>query len=307
MNTIAGSTPLPEGVSASTAWSAFDHIVHRTDWRPRIRTLKPIRLWIEGDDAFQHARSLATSWKSGDQALAWVSARIEEAAARVDPTTVRRMNLQQPASIDEPYAEAFLDGLRTRIQRTVRSEIQDHFDTSLAEWEADALRFTDTIEDIVEHRKFSADVGLDQIVSEDACRKALKFLHHRTHWHITDGDTVPVLNPDHRFRNILTRRHSHVETARARDLVARAIEAVIRNHIDHQLAGAELNALTKGGIMTVLEHRFRTDGVWGLIHTVLKHDRKLREGQGEGYDEGVGGALIQRQAPWLHAAQTGPV
>ena len=238
--------------------------------------------------------------------MAWVSARIEEAAARVDPTTVRRMNLQNPTSIDEPYAEAFLDGLRTRIQHAVRSEIQDHFDTSLAEWEADAFRFTDTIEDIVEHRRFSALIGLDQVVSEDACRKALKFLHHRTHWHITDGDTVPVLIPDHRFRNILSKRHSHAETARARHLVARAAQAVVRNYIDQQLAGAELNELTKGSIMTTLDHRFRTDGVWGLIHTVLPPDRKRWNGQ-DSFDNGVGRSLIDRQAPWLVAAQSGSV
>jgi hypothetical protein len=213
------------------------------------------------------------------------------------------MNLQLPVSTHEPYSEAFLDGLETRISQTVRAEIRDHFDTSLTEWEADANQYADTIEDILHHRRFKAFVGLDQIVSEDAGRKAIKFLDYRTHWHISQDTPVPVLHRNHLFNGIMARRHSDQETDRARCLVARAIEAKVETYTARLAAGATLPALTQASIMTELQHAFSTDGIWGLIHIVLPHDRR-RSGHGTSdFTDARAQDIIERQERWLEAAK----
>lgn len=303
MTTSESTTALSAGISAATAWSAFDRIIHQTDWRLRIASLNPFKLWVEGDEDFDRYRSLGSSWKSQDQALAWIARRIDETTGSINSSDVRRMHLQMPNLIDDPYSEAFLDGLQTRVRNTVRTEIAAYFDTSLAEWEADANRHADTIENVLEHRRFKAFVGLDQLVSDDACRKALKFLAHRTHWHIAQGENGPALVEDYLFQGIMDRRHSHEETARARCLVARAAEAMFANHLVELRAGSDVKALTKVSIMTELTRRFRTDGVWGLIHTVLPHDRQRTGLSFDDLPDERARAIIRHQDPWLIRAR----
>ena len=142
------------------------------------------------------------------------------------------------------------------------------------------------------------------MVTDDACRKALKFLAHRTHWHIGQSATGPGLIKDYLFGNIMDRRRSQEETDRARGLVARAAEAMVANHLAKLNAGSITGALTKGSIMVELTRRFSTDGVWGLIHTVLPHDRQCTGLRTEDFPDDGAQAIIGRQDPWLIAART---
>lgn len=304
MTTSEPTTALSAGISAATAWFAFDRIHHQTDWRLRIASLNPFKLWVEGDEDFDRYRSLGSSWQSQNQALAWIAHRIDETTENINASDIRRMHLQQPGLIDEPYSEAFLDGLQTRVRNAVRTEIAAHFDTSLVEWEADANRHADTIEEILEHRRFKAFIGLDQLVSDDACRKALRYLAHRTHWHIGQSAKGPALIKDYLFNGIMDRRHSHEETARARCLVARGAEAMFANHLTELNAVSVTGAITKGSIMVELTRRFSTDGVWGLIHTVLPYDRQRTGLCLDNFPDDGAQAIIKRQDPWLITARS---
>jgi hypothetical protein len=101
----------------------------------------------------------------------------------------------------------------------------------------------------------------------------------------------------------MDRRHSNEETDRARCLVARAAEAMFTNHLAELNTGLAIGPATKASIMVELTRRFSTDGVWGLIHTVLPHDRQRTGLSLDDFPDERAQAIIQRQDPWLIAAQ----
>ncbi|WP_339913578.1 hypothetical protein [uncultured Brevundimonas sp.] len=62
---------------------------------------------------------------------------------------------------------------------------------------------------------------MDQIVSVDAARKAIRAMFSRCHWFLTEDGDQTMLNPDWRFEQIRGQRSSLDEQTRARSLVAR--------------------------------------------------------------------------------------
>lgn len=273
MNPMTPGMKLPDSITKNMAWTAFDYIFSETDWRLRFRCLDPVSFNVEYDDTFASCLSASNKWQSKHQALSWIANRVLELALSFDKTYVRRFSLQVPATHEAPMAEPLLSNLERRIRDTVLDELVAHFDSSIAEWEQRVKLEVARIEDAGTRWRASRYLGLDQVVSVDAARKALRFIFSRTHWHLTEVDGKTVLNPDWRFEQVRAQRSSLNEQTRARSLVASCIEVLVEEHVQEQRIGVEVAPMTRLRLKCEIERIFGERGVWALIELVLPRDR----------------------------------
>lgn len=294
---------LSNTVTKQMAWSAFDFIFTETDWRLQIASLQPLSFCIEHDDTFASCLSGSDSWKGRDHALFWISSRVLSLASSFDKTFTRRLSLQLPDTVDGATADALLTNLERRIRDAVLDELVQHFDTSIPEWEREVQVGIAGLDDPDQRWHASRYVGLDQLVSVDACRKAIRFVFCRTHWFLTEQGGLTVLNPDWRFEQFRAQRSTLHEQTRARSLVARCIEVLVAEHVREQRTGVEVAPMTRLRLKAEVDRMFAEKGVWGLVDHVLPRDRSnhyLRAP--EGLPERLQGLLDaqdQRLEVWL--------
>lgn len=286
---------LPDAISHNTAWTAFNHIFHDTDWRLRIDNLSPLAFIIENDDAFGEALRFDDPWHTKAQARHWVAFRILEIVDDLGNTYVRRHSLQVPETTDGPVAEALLANLKRRIEDTVRRELTTHFNTSTAQWEREVMDYTSRLEDGTDQWLTMRYFGADQLVSVDAARKAIRFVFFRTHWHLAEADHEVVLMPDWRFEQLRTQRSSIDETLRARSLVARCIETLCEKHHRRVASGDETAPLNRAHLKAEIDRCFQDHGVWGLIDIALPRDRRLNRLRLPETPDAVLSDLVERQ------------
>jgi len=299
MTLIAAGTPMPASVSSYMAWDAFDTVFSKTNFRLQIAAFDPIKLSVEHDAAFSECLSGAATWEPSEKARGWVANRVLELTTQVDKTSVRRLCLQVPRPGDEPAIEAFLTGLQRRLKDDLRVEISRHYDTSLQQFEEDALAFAYGADDGHERVQFYRFAGLDQLVSEDAGRRGLKWIFGWTHFHLTGTGADLVLNPDYRFDTVKSQRSSSDETTRARSLVARAVQVIVDEGVRRAKADELFAPVTRASIKADLERVFQKDGPLGLIHLVLATDRRRYHITPPPWQNARATALLERQDPYL--------
>jgi hypothetical protein len=264
---------LPDFITKTMAWKAFDYIFSETDWRLRFQCLDPVSFNVEYDDAFASCLSGSNEWQSKHQALSWIANRVLELASSFDKTYVRRFSLQVPATHEDPIAEALLSNLERRIRDTVLDELVAHFDMSISDWERAVQVEIARLEDSDTRWQTSRYVGLDQLVSVDAARKAIRFMFTRTAWHLTEQKGHVVLNQDWRFEQVRAQRSTLDEQTRARSLIARCVEVLVDAHVREQQAGVDVAPMTRLRLKADIERIFHEKGVWGLIDLCLPRDR----------------------------------
>ena len=296
-------TPLPDNITEPMTLEALRYVFDLTDWRLQVASLDPITVTVEHDEAFAICLSGAASWRSRDQSRAWVASRILEVAATFDKTYIRRLSLQLPHTTDDSDTKLFLDHLCWRIQTTIRKDMRNHYDTSIRQWEQDALDFIHGDHEGGEKVAFYNYVGLDQVVSVDDLRKAIKAVFTRQHWYLDGHGRGLKLVPDHLFRTIQTRRTSHDDTARARSLVARGIQVLVDDNVRRMKHGQPVAEVSRNWLRDVIEQRFIRDGPWGLIDLVMTSDRERYCLLEPDLDNAAASALIERQRvrlfePW---------
>ena len=273
MTSITPGIMMPISVTKPMVFGAFDHVFSDTDWRLRIGSLIPISLIVEYAEDFGTCISGAGSWKSRDEARGWVANRVLQIASTFDYTVIRRLNLQFPTTENGPVAEALLSNLERRIRDTILDEIVTHFDASISEWERATQVELARIDDPVDRWRASRFTGMDQIVSVDAARKAIRFMFSGCHWYLTEEDNQTVLNPDWRLEQIRAQRSSLNEQTRARSLVARCVEILVDDHVREQCAGLEVAPMTRLRLKGEIERSFAERGPWGLVDLILPRDR----------------------------------
>lgn len=266
---------LPKSVSKAMAWSAYDYVFNETDWRLRIQSLCPLSFCLEHDDAFADCLSAEEPWQSKRQALSWIANRVAQLTSSLDKTLVRRFSLQVPETKEGPIAEALLSNLERRIRNTVLNDLVGHFDTSMAEWDRKLQIEVAQLDDAHHRWLLRGYTGLNQLVSVDAARKAIRFVFDRTHWHLTHGDRRTILNPDHRFELLRSQRCSLDEQTRARSLVARCVETLIEAHVEEERLGILVASMTRNRLRAEVDRLFHEKGVWGLVELALRRDRAL--------------------------------
>lgn len=286
MNTTNPGSKLPDTISKTMAWSAFDYIFTELDWRLRIQSLNPVSVTVEYDSAFASCLSGHEDWRGRHQALSWISSRVLELATSFNKTAIRRFSLQLPDTLDDAVAEALLSNLERRIRDTILDELVAHFENSIAEWERNVqVEMAGLDQDQRWHaRRY---VGLDQPVSVDASRKAIKFIFARSYWYLTEENDRTVLTPDWRFEQVRALRSTIDEQNRARSLVARCVEVLVEDHVREQRAGVEVAPMTRQRLKAEIERLFHEKGCWGLVELALPRDRsrhylRCPEGLGEG-------------------------
>jgi hypothetical protein len=296
--TIVG-TPMPASVSSQLAWIAFEEILTQTNFRLQIAARDPIRLTVEHDAAFSLCLSCSNAWEPGEKAKGWIANRVVELAAQVDKTSLRRLGLQVPRPGDEPAISAFLTGLQRRLKDDLRIEISRHYDVSLTQWEEDAMAFAYGDENAHDRLRLFNFSGLDQLVSVDAGRMALKWIFGRTHFHLTGTGADMVLTPDYKFDVVRSQRGSISESTRARSLVARAVQVIVDEGVRRAKADEMFAPVTRASIKADLERIFQKDGPLGLIHLVLATDRRRYHIAPPSWTNARATALLERQEPWL--------
>jgi hypothetical protein len=264
---------LPETVSSVMAWRAFDGVFNGMDWRLKLVSLTPITISVEHDDDFGENLAARDCWKARDRARAWICGRVVQLAASMDKTAIRRFSLQLPDTKDGPIAEALLSNLERRIRQTVLDELVAHFDKSITEWERQVQVEVAGIDDPDVRWMVSRYSGLDQLVSVDALRKAIRFVFSRTHWYLGEEQGQTVVIPDWQFEQVRALRTSLDEQTRARSLVARGIETLVEEHAREQRAGVEVAPMTRLRLKAEVERRFAEKGRWGLVELALPRDR----------------------------------
>lgn len=284
---------LPDRITAPIAWEAADYLMNNTDWRVILVTTSPLTLDIEYDERFRDALEDGETWRSIDIAKALIAKWISETVRNgLNKTSVRRMSLQVP---QEGSPDVFLEGLKGRVCFALRGALQGHFNHSLKQWERDAWTRLGYLEDPIDQTRFRSYVGLDQLVSEDAARKALKYVHHRMHWHIAHDGRWFDLRPDWRFERAAPRRNAADEATRARALVCRCLEVLVAEDLDRRFAGEEPGTVTREALLDDLTQRFARDGVWGLINLVLVRDRMVFSLPSPDMDQAVTREIVERQ------------
>ena len=147
--------------------------------------------------------------------------------------------------------------------------------------------------------------GLDQLVSVDAGRMAIKWCLGRSHWHLTGTGADMVLNPDYKFDVVRSQRSSIDETTRARSLVARAVQVIVDEGVRRAKADKVFAPVTKASIKADLERVFEKDGPLGLIHLTLTTDRRRYHIAPPPWQNARATALLERQDPWLFEPAVG--
>ena len=297
---------MPASVSSHMAWDAFDTVLSKTNFRLEIAAFDPIKLSVEYDASFSECLSGSTAWKPSEHAKGWVANRVLELAAQVGKTSVRRLCLQVPRQGDEPAIDAFLTGLQRRIKDDLRIEISRRFDTSLAQWEEDAMAFAyggdESPHDRLRLFNYS---GLDQLVSADAGHRGLKWIFGRSHWHLTGTGAGLALNADYKFDVVRSQRGSIDETMRARSLVARAVQVIVDEGVRRAKADNVFAPVTIASIKADLTRVFERDGPWGMIHLALATDRRRYHIAPPPWQNARATALLERQDPWLFEPAAG--
>ena len=274
MLNTSSTGPIPAGIRSPQALDAFHHIFDLVDWRLSLVSLEPISVGVEYDDDFREWLEHPGSWKTSETARTWFAKRIVDLAGDMDNTYIRSLSLQHPHSIRDADTGPFLDHLRWRIERIIRAELHAHYDTSISQWESDASDFVGGDDDRMLRERLLLFLGLDQVVSTDAARKAIKHVFNRMHWHLVGTGASLTLVPDHLFRVIQPRRAASDERTCARSLIARGIQVLVDDHVRRFRAGEDLAPLTRDAIRDTIQRKFDGDGVWGLIDLVIRSDRE---------------------------------
>ena len=291
---------MPASVSSQLAWAGFEHIFSQTNFRLQIEAFNPISLTVEHDASFSECLSGSDAWEPSEQARGWVANRVLELAARVDKTSVRRLRLQVPREGDERAIGDFLTGLQRRLKDDLRIEISRHFDVSLEQWTEDAMAFAYRGDENPHDRlRLFNYSGLDQLVSVDAGRMALKWIFGRTHFHLTGTGADMVLTPDYKFDVVRSQRGSISESTRARSLVARAVQVIVDEGVRRAKADKVFAPVTRASIKADLERVFEKDGPLGLIHLTLTTDRRRYHIAPPPWTNARATALLERQDPYL--------
>lgn len=284
---------LPDRITAPVAWEAADYLMNNTDWRIILVARSPLTLDIEHDEKFRDVLGDHEAWRSIDIAKTLIAKWIcETVRTELNKTSVRRMSLQVP---QEGVPDVFLEGLKGRLCFALRGALQGHFNQSLKQWERDAWTRLGYLEDPIDQTRFRSYVGLDQLVSEDAARKALKYVHRRMHWHIGHDGRWFDLRPDWRFERAAPRRNAADEATRARALVCRCLEVLVADDLDRRFAGEEPGTVTRETLLDDLSQRFASDGIWGLINLVLVRDRMVFSLPSPDMDQAVTREIVERQ------------
>ena len=299
MKNTASPSPLAIDIPAATAWEAFDTVFSKTNFRLQIEAFEPIKLSVEHDAAFSECLSGSGAWEPSEKARGWIANRVLELAAQVNKTSVRRLCLQVPRQGDEPAIGAFLTGLQRRLKDDLRIEISRHFDTSLEQWTEDAMAFAYGEENPHDRLKLFSYAGLDQLVSVDAGRMALKWIFGRTHWWLTGTGADMVLNPDYKFDIVRSQRGSIDEAIRARSLVARAVQVIVDEGVRRAKADKVFAPVTRASIKADLTRVFEKDGPWGIIHLTLETDRRRYHIAPPPWTNARATAILERQDPYL--------
>lgn len=265
---------LPSDISSSMATEALHHVFDLTDWRLRVSSLEPITVRVEHDEGFLDCVASAGSWRTRDRARAWVANRVLELTDAVDKTSIRRLSLQHPHSTDDGDTGLFLEHLHWRIKDTIRTELRSHFDEDIQQWESDIRDFIGDADDRALQTALLFYVGLDQAVSVDDCRKAIKAVFTRMNWYLDGEGRSLKLVPDHLFRMIQTRRGGHDDRTRARSLVARGIQVLVDDNVSRIKDGQHVADMTRSSLRDAIQQRFDRDGVWGLVDLVIATDRE---------------------------------
>lgn len=287
------------------AWGTFEHLFTQTNFRLQIAAFDPINLTVEHDAAFGACLSGSDAWEPSEKAKGWVANRVLELVAQVDKSSIRRLCLQVPSPGDEPAIDAFLTGLQRRLKDDLRIEISRHYDVSLIQWEEDAMAFAYGDENPHDRLRLFNYAGLDQLVSVDAGRMALKWIFGRTHWHLTGTGADLVLNPDYKFDFARAHRGSIDETMRARSLVARAVQVIVDEGVRRARADEIFAPVTRASIKADLMRLFQKDGPWGLIHLTLATDRRRYHIAPPAWTNARATALLERQDPHLFEPAVG--
>lgn len=299
MNLTTAGTPMPASVSSQLAWAGFEHIFSQTNFRLQIAAFEPIGLTVEHDAAFGLCLAGSDAWEPGEKAKSWIANRVLELAAQINKTSVRRLCLQVPRPGDEPAIDAFLTGLQRRLKDDLRIEISRHYDVSLEQWEEDAMAFVYGDEDPHDRLRLFNYSGLDQLVSIDAGRKALRWIFSRSNWWLTGTGAGLVLHPDYKFDVVKSQRSSMDEMVRARSLVARAVQVVVDEGVRRARADVQFAPVTNASIKADLTRIFQKDGVLGLIHLTLPTDRRRYHIAPPPWTNARALALLERQDPYL--------
>lgn len=299
MKNSASPPPLAIDIPAATAWASFEHLFTQTNFRLQIAAFDPISLAVEHDAAFGLCLSGSDAWEPSEKAKNWISNRVLEMVAEVDKTSVRRLCLQVPRPGDEPAIEAFLTGLQRRLKDDLRIEISRHYDVSLIQWEEEAMAFAYGDENPHDRLRLFNFSGLDQLVSVDAGRMALKWIFGRTHFHLTGTGADLTLNPDYKFDHARSHRGSIDEKMRARSLVARAVQVIVDEGVRRAKADEVFAEVTRASIKADLVRAFEKDGPWGFIHLALVTDRRRYHIAPPPWQNARATALLERQDPWL--------
>ena len=265
---------LPSDISAGMATEAFHHVCDLTDWRLRVSSLDPITVRVEHDEGFLDCVAAAGSWRTRDRGRAWVANRVLALTDAIDKTSIRRLSLQHPHSMVDGDTGLFLEHLRWRIKDTIRTELRSHFDGSVQQWESDVRDFIGDADDRALQTALLFYAGLDQVVSADDCRKAIKAVFTRMRWYLEGEGRSLKLVPDHRFAMIKTRRGGHDDRTRARSLVARGIQVLVDDNVSRIKDGQLVADMTRDYLRDAIKQRFDRDGVWGLIDLVIATDRE---------------------------------
>lgn len=293
MITPSPSITMPDNITAPIAFEAADFITQLTDWRIVQTSTDPLAFDIEWDDVFAGAFEFDGSWQTRDYANAHIAQWITDLIRTgLNKTSLRRMSLQAP---QEAPTGPFVDGLKERVCIALHDALRTHYNGSLKQWERDARTCAGLIENPTDQERFRSYVGLDQVVSEDAARKALKYVHRNMHWHIAHEGRWFDLRPDWRFEAAAPRRNALDEATRARALVCRCLEVLVADDLDRRLAGQEPGAVTRETLMDNLFQRFTRDGVWGLINLVLIRDRIVFSLPSPDTEQAPSREIIERQ------------
>ena len=288
---------IPDDIGSPFMWDAFDDLVHRTDWRPIVASRDPLTFDVEMDEAFTTIFHGAPSWRARDQARHWIANRIVQ-MVREDftKTTVRRASLQVR---DDENDDDLLQGVKDRVIRNLRDEIQRHFDVSLQEWARDAFDHWGRMTDYREQHRFRSYAGLDLVVPKDVMRKAVNYVVNRLPWTFHEENGRYEFWGSHIANALRTRRYPPDDVQLARALVMRAIEGQFEDFVARKRRDPETMVPTRFTFRDTIHQAFAKDGVWGVINLALARDRRRFRLEPPDMNDPKAEELLARQEPRL--------